>query len=246
MSRTPTGPSRMRAQRDRTVGSSRSSSSAHRISVVPAGGSSSVLSSADCASSFMRCASRRTATRAPPSTGSSASSTARPRTVPGSGWRRSPMRIWPPAPSGSRRWRSGWLPCSTIRQPRHVRHGRSAPSAPVHRSAAAMSIASGSLPTDAGPASRMACGTRVASIARTATTAAGCPTVAKAFMAIAGTAWGVSPRRPRLPSACAARASSVPAPRRRPPPRPRRREPRRPSCDGSCASPARRHRPAPR
>ena len=71
MSRAPSVPSRIRAQRDRTVGSSRSSSSATRISVVPAGGSSSVLSSADWASSFIRSASRMIATRATPSTGSS-------------------------------------------------------------------------------------------------------------------------------------------------------------------------------
>ena len=47
------------------------------------------------------------------------------------------------------------------------------------------------------PPAGCACGTRVASIARTAATAAGCPTVGKPSMAIAGTAWGVSPRRPR-------------------------------------------------
>ena len=56
-------PSRSRAQRDRTVGRRRSSSSAHRMMVTPAGGSSSVLSRADWASSFMRSAPSMMATR---------------------------------------------------------------------------------------------------------------------------------------------------------------------------------------
>ena len=55
MSRTPTGPSRIRAERDRIVGSNGSSASAHSTIVAPAGGSSRVLSSAACASSFRRC-----------------------------------------------------------------------------------------------------------------------------------------------------------------------------------------------
>ena len=54
MSRAPTSPSRTRKQRERTVGRSRPSASAHRMIVTPAGGSSSVLSRADWASSFIR------------------------------------------------------------------------------------------------------------------------------------------------------------------------------------------------
>ena len=50
------GPSRTRAQRDRTVGSSSSSRRPTGSPSAPAGGSSRVLSSADWATSFMRCA----------------------------------------------------------------------------------------------------------------------------------------------------------------------------------------------
>ena len=46
--------------------------------------------------------------------------------MPGSGCWSSPMRIWLPAPPGASRCRSGWFPCSTIRQPRHSRQGRPA------------------------------------------------------------------------------------------------------------------------
>ena len=34
------------------------------------------------------------------------------------------MTTWRPGPAGPRRWRSGWLPCSTSRHARQVRHGR--------------------------------------------------------------------------------------------------------------------------
>ena len=80
MSRAPTSPSRTRKQRERTVGRSRPPASAHRMIVTPAGGSSSVLSRADWASSFIRSAPSTIATRAPPSTGISGRSPIRSRT----------------------------------------------------------------------------------------------------------------------------------------------------------------------
>ena len=106
ISRTGTGPSRSRAQRDRMVGSSGSSASAHRMSVTPAGGSSSVFRSAAWASSFIRWASRMMATRAPPSTGRSASSPSRSR-MPGTFEPGPPMTTCRPGPSAPTPWTSG-------------------------------------------------------------------------------------------------------------------------------------------
>ena len=66
-----------------------------RIRTVFAGGSSSVLRNADCASSVMRSAAATIATRAPPSTGSSARSRTRSRTPRSS---RPPIGMTRPAP----------------------------------------------------------------------------------------------------------------------------------------------------
>ncbi len=171
MSRGPTSPRRTRAQRDRTVGSSRASPSAQSTMVTPDGGSSSVLRSADCASSFIRSAPSMIATRGPPSTGMRASSEMRSRTPrqrePGP-----PITTWRPGPTGSRRWRSGWVRWSTSRQARHARHGRVDTSA-VHMRPAARSSASVVLPTPSGPTMSTACGTGPRIIAATAAVAAG-------------------------------------------------------------------------
>ena len=161
--------------------------------MVLGGGSSSVLSRRPARSSFMRCASRTTATRWPPSTGSRTRSPTRCRTVPGSGFISSPILIWSPAPDGASRCRSAWLPCSTIRQVRHARQGRSAPTAPVHSSAAARSSARVNLPTEAGPLISTACGTCEPSMAWTAATAAGWPTVRKPSTCVAQARTGVQP-----------------------------------------------------
>ncbi len=90
---------------------------------VPAGGSSRVLRNAAWASSVIRSAALMTATRAPPSTGIRARSRTRSRTPRSS---RPPIGITAPAPVGASRCTSGWLPCSSARQPRQVRQGRSA------------------------------------------------------------------------------------------------------------------------
>ena len=130
MSRGPTGPRRIRAQRERTVGSRRASSSAHRTIVTPAGGSSSVLSSAAWASSFIR--SRRLDDRHPCAAldrqQRELADQVPDATVAWPPGRRS--RPGRPGPSGARRWRSGWSPCSTSRHPRQDRHGRAAGSRP--------------------------------------------------------------------------------------------------------------------
>ena len=84
--------------------------------VTPAGGSSSVLSRAAWASSFMRWAASMMATRAPPSTGSRASSPMRSR-MPRARAPGPPMTTWRPGPSGPIRCRSGCPPEATSRQP---------------------------------------------------------------------------------------------------------------------------------
>ena len=106
MARGPTGPRRSRAQRERMVGRSGSSASAHRTRTTPVGGSSSVLSNAAWASSFMRWADSTMATRAPPSTGMSASSAMRSR-MPRALRSRTADDDLAPGPSGPSRCRSG-------------------------------------------------------------------------------------------------------------------------------------------
>ena len=148
------------ARSDRTVGRSRSSSSAHRMSVCPRRGSSSVLSSAFCASWFIRWASSTIATRTPPSIGMQGELVGEPQ----------PCRARDAGRSGSarrhprvaRRCRSGWLPCSTMRHAatRTGRAGRRR-RRPCTAGPAARSIASGRLADRRrDPTSRSACGTR--------------------------------------------------------------------------------------
>ena len=175
MSRAPTRPSRTRKQRERTVGRSRPSASAHRMIVTPAGGSSSVLSRADWASSFIRSADSMIATRAPPSTGISWSSPMRSLT-PRARASDPPMTTCRPGPTGASRWRSGCPPCSTSRHARHARQGRSAGAA-VHNSPAARSSARVVLPTPSGPTRSTAWGAFPRTMAVTAVSAAGCPLV---------------------------------------------------------------------
>ena len=81
--------------------------------MTPAGGSSRVLRSAACASSFIRWRRSTIATRAPPSTGSSDSSCDEVADAARHVWTCSgpPMMTWPPGPTGRSQWRSGWLPC---------------------------------------------------------------------------------------------------------------------------------------
>ncbi len=180
ISRGPVGPSRSRAQRDRTVGSRRSSWSAQSTIVTRGGGSSSVFRSAFWASSFICEAPSTMATRAPPSTGRKASRWRRSRTPGGFfGSSGSPMTTWPPAPSGPSRCRSGWFPVATSRQARQARQGRSERSGAMHRRPAARSSARVVLPTEAGPTRRTACGARPATIRATAPSATGWPRVAQ-------------------------------------------------------------------
>ena len=218
MSRTPTGPSRIRAQRDRIVGSSRSSSSAQRMIVTPAGGSSRVLSRAAWASSFIRWAHSMIATRAPPSIGqqrevgdqvADAADLARRDRRSGSG---------APARPARGRWRSGCPPLATIRQPRHVRHGRSAGSGACTGGPAARSSASVVLPTPPGPDRRTACGARLGlrTIAPIAARAAGWPRVRARSTTVRrdprrpacgwtpASAWPRRPERPRRAALAAA------------------------------------------
>ena len=158
-SRGPTGPRRSRAQRDRIVGRSGSSASAHRMMVTPAGGSSSVLSSAAWASSFIRSARLDDGD-------------------PGSALDRQQRQLADQVADAADR-RSGSadddLAAGTLGpEPMEVRvgavldqparaaragRGRSTAAA-VHRSPAARSSASVVLPTPAGPTSRTACGRR--------------------------------------------------------------------------------------
>ena len=179
IARGPTGPSRIRTHRDRMVGSSRSSSSAHSRKTTPGEGSSSVRRRAFWASSFIRCADSTIATRTDPSAGRRARSAISSRT-PGSGEPGPPMRTWPPGPDGRRRWRSGWFPDATRMHARHAPHGAGLPSS-VHRSAAARSRASVDFPMDAGPMRRIAWGTpsrphaAIASMARSWPRVAGRP-----------------------------------------------------------------------
>ena len=242
MSRAPTSPRRSRKQRDRTVGRRRASWSAQSRIVTPAGGSSRVLSRADWASSFIRSALSMMATRAPPSTGMSSSSPTRSLTPRyfASG---PPMTTWRPGPAGPRRWRSGWLPCSTSRHARHVRHGR-ASTAAVHNSPAAMSSARVVLPTPSGPTRRTAWGTGPRIIVAAAASAAACPRVRAPSM-------NLSVRPVRLaPWSCASCAASVRSRSRRRSRSPWLASPSRPPACGSHAAwpepspraPRRRHR----
>ena len=141
----------------------------------PAGGSSSVLSNADWASSFMRSAASMMATRAPPSTGMRASSAMSSRT-PGYLASGPPITTWRPGPVGPRRCRSGWPLFSIIRHDRHVRQGRSAGGA-VHSRPAARSRARVVFPTPSGPVKRTACGTGPRTIAAIAPSAPAWPRV---------------------------------------------------------------------
>ena len=152
MSRGPTGPRRIRAQRDRTVGRSRVSSSAHSTIVTPGGGSSSVLSRAALRVLVHPVGRLHDRDACPTLEGQEGQigdevADAAVLRLPGP-----PMTTWPPGPSGPRRCRSGWSPRSTRRQPRHDRQGRTAGSDAVHRSPAARSSASVVLPTPPGPA----------------------------------------------------------------------------------------------
>jgi hypothetical protein len=118
----------------------------------------------------MRPASPMTAPRSPPPTGSSASRSRR-----GSCRARDAGpadRTWLPGPEAASRRRSGWLPCSTIRQPRHDRHGRRRrwPCTGGRRRVEGERVP----PTDGGPRAG-ARGARAWRMAWTAATAAGWP-----------------------------------------------------------------------
>ncbi len=172
MSRGPTGPRRIRAQRDRMVGSSGSSASAQRIRITPAGGSSRVLSRAAWASSLRRCAPSMIATRAPPSTGRSASSVTRSR-MPRCFEPGPPITTWRPGPSGASRCTSGCPPDATSRHDRHAPHGRADGGSAVQSSPAARSPASVVLPMPAGPTNSTAWGIRPWIMVPTAASATG-------------------------------------------------------------------------
>ena len=176
-SRRATGPSRIRTQRDRIVGRSRSSSAAVRMRTVPSGGSSRVLRNAAWASSVIRSAAVDDATRAPPSTGRSARSRTRSRTPRSS---RPPIGITLPGPGRHEPVHVRVVavlerpapPAGSARMVRRVRRATQQPSRPCHRPAwpCRRRVARRA-------AARAAC--RRASIALTAVTAAGWPRVRK-------------------------------------------------------------------
>ena len=126
--------------------------------MTPTGGSSSVLSSAFWASSFICAAPSTMATRDHPR--------------PTSGPARGPGRGRPAARGcpDRRRSRSGpralrgqtmqvrWFPVKTMRHARHARHGRPDGSAAVHSRPTARSSARVVFPTAGGPTRRTACG----------------------------------------------------------------------------------------
>ncbi len=236
MSRTPTGPSRMRAQRDRTVGSSRSSSSAHRISVVPGG------------RLLERLQQRRLGVVVHPVSVAEdrdprAALDGQQRELDGEAADGARLGMEAVADADLAAGALG-LQAVQVRVVAVLDHPAAAArparpvaprSAPVHRSAAARSIASGSLPTDAGPASSMACGTRVASIDADRGDGGRLP---DRGVAVHGDRRDRVGCQPSAASAAfglrgarffgAARLGVVGRRRRR------RRQPRRPSCDGSC------------
>ena len=172
-------------------GSSRSSSSATRISVVPAGGSSSVLSSADWASSFMRCASRMIATRATPSTGSSDSSVTRSRTprLPSLPPIR-PGRPGPRARGDGGRGGCRARPCGSRGMTGTAGRRRSRRAQESGREVQR----EGGLAHRRGPREEHRVGDVAASIARTAPIAAGWPTCGSRPRAWRPVTSGVSPR----------------------------------------------------
>ena len=121
-----TGPRRTRTQRERTVGRRRSSSSAHRMSVAPGGRLLERLEQRRLGVVVHAMGALDDAPRATALDGQQRELPTRPRTARlGTSCRRSGSAG--PGPPGASRWRSGWLPCSTRRQPRHARHGRSPP-----------------------------------------------------------------------------------------------------------------------
>ena len=176
MSRDPTSPRRRRKQRDRTVGRRRASWSAHRTIVTPAGGSSSVLSSADWASSFIRSAASMIATRAATLDGheDEVGEEVLDAPVARAPGRRSrsggPARR---ARGDARRGACRARPAGTPGTP-----GTAArPARAVHRRPAARSSARVVLPTPSGPARSTACGAGPRTIAATAASAAAWPRV---------------------------------------------------------------------
>ena len=180
MSRAPTSPRRSRKQRDRTVGRRRASWSAQSRIVTPAGGSSSVLSRADWASSFIRSALSMIATRAPPSTGMSSSSPTRSLTPAVLRVRATDDDL----ATGPGRARGGGGPGGCRARPAGTpgRRGTAARrAAAVHSSPAAMSSARVVLPTPSGPTRRTAWGTAPRIIVAAAASAAACPRVRAPF-----------------------------------------------------------------
>ena len=139
------------------------------------------------------------------------------------------MTTWRPGPTGPSRWRSGWPPCSTSRQARQTRHGRSAGAA-VHSRPAARSSASVVLPTPSGPTNRTACGAGPRTMAATASSAAACPRVRAPSMAGDQAGSVVAVLRVVRRFGAAADAPSASTRRRRPRSSPRPWPWRRPAC----------------